>query len=295
LLCPQISIELWDIFSDCFMTYSVLQWQHKEWVRPLVTPFVVVLCVASATSLSTLLLKGRLLITKLCKRRVEMTEWHADVAYDTKTRREWIDKVTGHDQSHSTMENQAIASGMAVIDMFSAGLSAAAKSQGHFKLDAPTNRLIGYAEGLVRGASPEEVVAYLMDIESKFVQGSQNRNVTVRFEVVGAVNDHHKIVFTETKTLPFSNRTFLTSLICKKISDDPPTWGWVTVSIPGHARMRPEDEQHAVRGEVMRCVRLTAVSGKETRVEYACWLDLKGSFPKWLTHNIAMPEQVPCP
>ncbi len=88
------------------------------------------------------------------------------------------------------MENESIARGTALLDMFSAQLSSA-KSQGQFKHDPHTNRLIGYAEGLVRGASPQQIVAYLMDIESRFVQGHQNRDVTLRFEVLSTINDHH--------------------------------------------------------------------------------------------------------
>ena len=204
-----------------------------------------------------------------------MTDWMADVAHDSKRRQDWIDKLTSRDQAYNAMETQSIASGLALLDMFSAQVSSAAKSHAQFKLDARSNRLIGYHEGTVQGASPEEIVAHLTDIEGKFTQANQDRRVIVRFEVVQNVNDHHVVIFTEVKTAPFHNRTFLTSSVCKKISDDPPTWVWVTASIPGHGRIRPEDERHAVRGEVMRCCRLTAVSAKETTMQYGCWLDLK--------------------
>jgi hypothetical protein len=259
-----------------------------------VRPYIVVLCIASATSVVTLVLKGRLLIKKFCQRGSEMTDWMADVAHDSKRRQDWIDKLTSRDQVYNTMETQSIASGLALLDMFSAQVSSAAKSHAQFKLDARSNRLIGYHEGTVQGASPEEIVAHLTDIEGKFTQANQDRSVIVRFEVVQNVSDHHVVIFTEAKAAPFQNRTFLTSLICKKISDDPPTWVWVTASIPGHGRIRPEDERHAVRGEVMRCCRLTAVSAKDTTMQYGCWLDLKGSFPQWMTQNIAMPQQVCC-
>ena len=278
--------------SDGFMTYSVRQQQYKPWVQPLLLPYLIVFCIAAVTSVATIGLKCRLVIGKLCKRGAEMTDWHADVAHDSKRRQEWIAKLAAEEQVYNTMENESIARGTALLDMFSAQLSSAAKSQGRFKHDPHTNRLIGYAEGLVRGASPQQIVAYLMDIESRFVQGHQNRDETVRFEVLSTINDHHKVVYTEVKTAPFTNRTFLTSFVCLKISLEPPTWVWVALPIPAHPRIRPEDERHAVRGEVMRCCKLTATSATETKMEYASYIDLRGNFPGWLINNVVLPAQV---
>jgi hypothetical protein len=196
------------------MTFSVWRQSSKVWVRPLVIPYIATFCVAAITSVGTIGYKCRMVLTKLCKRSSESTDWHVDVAHDRASRRELIGKLAAHEQSYNTMESQSIASGVALIEIFSSSLSSEAGSQAHWKLDVNSNRLIGYTEGIVRGASPEDVIAYLMDIESRFVQADQNRDVTVRFEVLQKVNDHHNAVFTEIKTAPFTNRTFVNSLIC---------------------------------------------------------------------------------
>jgi hypothetical protein len=274
------------------MTYSVWRQSSKDWVRPLVIPYIAIFCVAAITSVGTIGYKCRMVLTKLCKRSSESTDWHVDVAHDRETRRDFIGKLTSHEQSYNTVESQSIASGVAFIEIFSSSLSSEAGSQARWKFDANSNRLICYTEGIVRGASPEDVIAYLMDIESRFIQADQNRDVMVRFEILEKVNDHHNAIFTEVKTAPFTNRTFVNSLICRKILDDPPTWAWVAIPVPGHARVRPEDERGTVRAEVFRSVRVTAMSDNECRMEYACWLDLRGNFPTWFTDRVALPNQL---
>jgi hypothetical protein len=81
--------------------------------------------------------------------------------------------------------------------------------------------------------------------------------------------------------------------VCQKFSES--VWLWVMVPLSGHARISPHGEQHAVRAEAMRCCRITAGSESETLVEYACWVDLKGSVPTWLNNHVAVPTQLHLP
>ena len=116
-------------------------------------------------------------------------------------------------------------------------------------------------------------------------------SVYVHYEKREAKNSHHLIAFTEMKNPPFHNRTFLTATIWKKLSEAPATYAWVTAPLDTHPSVKPEDERHAVRAEIHRCVRLTAVGEASdiTKFEYAVSLDLKGHVPKRLIQGIAVP------
>jgi hypothetical protein len=51
----------------------------------------------------------------------------------------------------------------------------------------------------------------------------------------------------------------------------------MAASIDGHASVSREEEAHAVRADLARCVKLTALSNHSTKLETS--LDLKGNFP----------------
>jgi hypothetical protein len=93
----------------------------------------------------------------------------------------------------------------------------------------------------------------------------------------------------EKKTEPFLNRTWLLSLVWKKILDAPPTYIWVAAPRDQHAKIAPADEAHAIRAVGTRCVRCV-LDGTSTRLEYACALDMGGHLPQWLVENIAVPK-----
>ena len=105
----------------------------------------------------------------------------------------------------------------------------------------------------------------------------------------------HSIVFIELKTPPFKNRTWLTSMVCKRICDDPPTFLWVGVPLDTHPSIRPDDEHHAIRAEGSRCLRLTSIGPDLTRLEFCASLDLRGSLPQWLTDKVAVPTLLHVP
>ncbi len=144
-------------------------------------------------------------------------------------------------------------------------------------------------------ASPEDVAALLIHSDSRFFKSNSDAAVVVREAILEEVNDHHRVHYYEVKTPPVHNRTFLSSLAIKKISDDPPVYVWVAAPILKHERISLHDERHAVRAEVTRCIRMTGVAENVTLVEYACTLDLKGSIPRWITSNVAIPNLMTLP
>jgi hypothetical protein len=50
-----------------------------------------------------------------------------------------------------------------------------------------------------------------------------------------------------------------------------------------------------VRAGGVRCFRCTRIGDNETKVEYACSLDLRGHVPQWLTDSVATPELMKTP
>ena len=110
-------------------------------------------------------------------------------------------------------------------------------------------------------------------------QSKLNRDVYPHYEVREIVNEHHSILFAETRSPPFRPRTLVCSLLWKKVCDEPLTYVWCAVSIDGHASVSAEDELQAVRADVVRCVKLTALSAHLTKLEVVTSLDPKGNFP----------------
>jgi hypothetical protein len=155
--------------------------------------------------------------------------------------------------------------------------------------------LIGTAEAVVRGAGPKEIVAFLMAFNSRYFRSTLSADLDVRHDLLEVKNRHHTVIFLEFKTAPFANRTFLSMLVWKKLSNAPPTYIWVGVPVDRHAQIAPHEEAHAVRAKGSRCLRLTALANDVTRLEYACTLDLRGQLPTWLTETIALPELMKTP
>ena len=137
--------------------------------------------------------------------------------------------------------------------------------------------LVGHTELVIHGTSPLDIIAFLMDADSNYIRSRRNHNVDVRYGVREVRNPHHSVTFNEVKTAPFQNRTFLQAVLWKKLSDT--QFVWCTYPIADHPTVQPSDESHAVRAELVRCIRATYLAQGATRLEYACSVDLKGRFP----------------
>jgi hypothetical protein len=137
-----------------------------------------------------------------------------------------------------------------------------------------------------------EIVAYILNYDGRHIQSDQNVAVDVRVETVAKLNDHHVIIFNRKKIgSGLRDRTFLNSVIAKKVADTPPTYVLVGVPLSQHPKITPKDEAGAVRAESFRSCRFTEVAPGRTKIEYCCSLDLKGWVPQLFTNKIAIPQQ----
>jgi hypothetical protein len=141
-------------------------------------------------------------------------------------------------------------------------------------------------------AAPQEIVAYFLNYDSRFVQFTTDPTIFVRSEVVEHVNAHHAILFNRCKATGLSDRTFLNSVVAKKVEDDPPTYMVVVLPIAQHDKITPKDEKGAVRAENCRAFKLTEVSAGITKLEYTCSLNLRGSIPQAFTNKVSVPAQM---
>jgi hypothetical protein len=160
------------------------------------------------------------------------------------------------------------------------------------KLDEATGLLFGRAAAMVR-ATPQEIVAYVLNyVDGRFTQSTTDPTVFIRSEVVEHVNAHQTIIFMRCKATGLSDRTFLNSIVAKKVEDDPPTYMLVVFPILQHDKITPKDEKGAVRAEVCRAFKLTEVAAGITKLEYTCSLNLRGSIPQAITNKVSVPGQM---
>jgi hypothetical protein len=225
--------------------------------------------------------------------------WRADVAHDRGRRAHYIQPMKATEQTYTASENEVVARALGLFGAFARRHGRAHTRRLHrpatvdrlqIKHDERSGGYIGEGEAKISGATPEDVVAYLMDVNSRHFQSRLSRELYKCYEVRDVVNEHHSIVFNEMHQAPFQTRTFIVSLIWKRACDDPLTYIFAAASIDNHASVSPEAEAHAVRADILRCVKLTALSSHSTKLEMVTSLDLKGSFPSWFTNAIVLPQ-----
>ena len=240
--------------------------------------------------------------------------WLADLEHDRATRDEMVAAMAGDGHAYDAEEDSMIQQRLAMLAANSAHAgelsrsdsltSAVRRTSGRAgqraeakhgptvdsrwtKRDDATGELVGYVELVIRGAEPLDIIAYLMDLNGRHWRSRLDPEVDVRAELREVRSLHHIVGFYEGKAAPLKNRTFLSTLMWKHLSDA--QFVWCLSPIADHPTITPSDEGDAVRAEAARVLRLTVIAQNVTRVEYACKLDLKGSCPAWLTHKVALP------
>jgi hypothetical protein len=218
--------------------------------------------------------------------------WCADVSDDRSYRDHWLQFVSTRPQEYDAEETAAIRKGEALLQAFDSWKATARDVPGisptvdkaQTKFDKRTGRLIGRAEGIIRGVAPLEVCAYMMNFGSKHQKATVfNPLLHVIWEVREVKNEHHTVIFVEMRMKGLlKNRTFLNVLVWRQVSDSPPTFVWVSSPIRTHPSVSVKDEEHAVRGEGLRCFRLTQLGPNTTKAEWGCALDLRGRVPKFV-------------
>ena len=221
--------------------------------------------------------------------------WLADVEHDRETRKDIIAQMVADRHVYNDEEDSIIQRGLA---MFADNLAQAGKMQ-HFKhgptidsswtkLDKRSGLLVGNTECVIRGAGPFDIMAYLMDLSGRHFRSTLDPETDIRDDLREVRNSHHIVEFYEGTAAPFNNRTFLQSLVWKRLSDA--QFVWCLAPIADHPSVTPSDERDTVRAEAVRVLRFTVIAQNVTRVEYACTLDLKGHCPTWLTNNLVIPN-----
>ena len=243
-------------------------------------------------------LKANLLLLQMSLEDEDKKAWIEDVTHDTAQRQDRILELgSASGLSYTTTENGLLRKGAAMFAVFEAS-SAGAKQLEHSelimysetKLDQATNLLLGRAAAMVR-ATPPDIVAYMLNYDSRFLESTNDPTVFIRSEVVEHVNAHQTIIFNRCKATGISDRTFLNSIVAKKVEDDPPTYVLVVFPILQHDKIAAKDEKGAVRAEVCRAFKLTEVAAGITKLEYACSLNLRGSIPQTITNKVSVPGQ----
>jgi hypothetical protein len=244
-------------------------------------------------------LKAALVLLQPKVEAEKLAVWLANVEHDVNQREDRIaamDSAVG--RVYKISEAEMLAKGAEMFAVFEAS-SAGAKRLTHSplimysetKLDVATHLLYGRAAAMVR-ATPEEIVAYFLNYDGRFMQSTFDPAVFVRCELLHNVNAHHAIVFNRVKATGLSDRTFLNSIVAKKVEDDPPIYMVVVLPIAQHDKITPKDERGAVRAENCRAFKLTEVSVGITKLEYTCSLNLGGSIPQAITNKVSVPGQM---
>lgn len=232
----------------------------------------------------------------------QLQSWLNDVEADCSRRNAIVNQIRHGDHLCSEEESALIAQGTAKLGDFGKGkgkVRSLKMSQtvrtAQVRSDEKTGQLIGEVECAVRGVSPEELVAYLMHFDSKLNESQLNSEVDVRYEILEVKSLRHMVAFSEMKTAPLLNRTFMGAMLWQKICEAPVTYVWVAVPIEGHPKVPAEEEAHALRGEVTRCFQLTGLSDGSTKMRYVCSANLKGRLPQWFSDQVALPSLMQLP
>jgi hypothetical protein len=223
--------------------------------------------------------------------------WIEDVEFDTKQREDRIAELeSASGQVYDLREDALIAKGPSMFAVFEASSAAATQLKhsalimySETKLDAATGLLFGRAAAMVR-ATPQEIAAYILNYDGRHIHSSPGPHV--RAEVLEHVNAHCTIIFNRVRAPCVSDRTFLSSIVAKRVADDPQTYMVVTLPIAQHDKVTAKDENGAVRAESCRAFKLTEVDAGITKLEYACSLDLGGSIPQAITNKVSVPGQM---
>ena len=225
--------------------------------------------------------------------------WRENLESDLERQRLWVQKIDSANHAYDDEENESFCMGLEMLQLVGEQARKTMKHQPTVTSactahDAATNRFIGMAEAFLR-ATPQQIIAYLMDYNNSFAVSRRNPEIEVRNDVLESSSDHRTVIYNEFKTLPgFDNRAILNACIFKRLDQPQPTYMWITVPIAEHPAIGKADMVNVVRAETIRCMRMTAEE-EGTRLEYAGSLDLKGHFPKWATDKFVLPETMHLP
>ena len=230
----------------------------------------------------------------------ELAVFLDDVQHDTSQRQARIAEMASPSgRTYSTTEIEALGTCAGMLELFdssSDGVTQLARPVSIIRLetkqDPATRRLIDRVEANIR-ADPRDVVAYILNLDSRIIQSLNSADVNlVRFECLAAVNAHHTVGFGRFKATGVSDRTFLNSTLAKQVAEDPPTFEVAVVPIPRHEKIVSKDEVGAYRAEVYRSFRITEVAPGTSKLETSGTVDLHGWVPQIVADTIVVRTQL---
>ncbi len=105
-----------------------------------------------------------------------MRQWTADAAYDTIIQRRRTQRMATEEQTYTVEEMGMIERCMALFDAFDLSSananeleSASTMEFARTKRDVTTGMLVGRSRAVIRGASPEDLVAYAMEGDNRHI------------------------------------------------------------------------------------------------------------------------------
>ena len=219
-------------------------------------------------------LERNLAILQLGLEEEDLKVWLDNLAHDTAQRRKTMNAMEpASTQVYTAAEAELIDKGTAAFAQYDSNPAPVEQlkrsvtiARSETKRHEDGRLLLGRAEAEV-AAGPLEIVAYMLNYDSRHIRSNWNRAVDVRVDIVDRVNDHHIIVFNRRKSAGFSDRTFLNETIAKQVADDPTTYILVSLPIAEHPKITTKDEAGAVRAEAFRSFRFTEMAPGRSKME----------------------------
>ena len=114
--------------------------------------------------------------------------WIIDLEHDRNHRKNMMAKMVADRTAYDHEEDSMIQRRLAMLAADSAGKVRRCKSgptvdSSSTRLDEESGLLVGNAQLVIHGAGPLDIIAYLMDAESRHEQSRKDPQVNVRFEV----------------------------------------------------------------------------------------------------------------
>ena len=151
-------------------------------------------------------------------------QWLADSAHDRERRQQLIEQLGRDFQPYCESEAGMIQYGLKMLDDFATSgssvreLTCAAtvdtavvketRGQARGLFGRGVAEVIGKTELTIRGASPQDVIAYLMLLDGRHFQSTINKEQEVCNEIREVKNPHHFVSHYEIKTEPLQTAPF---------------------------------------------------------------------------------------
>jgi hypothetical protein len=225
--------------------------------------------------------------------------WRSDVEADRADRAAWIQTFASTDLVYSPEQESALQRCMEMLAVFGPGKSLGnpishnrTVDRAETKSNEETGEVYGVMDGIIHGATPLDIIAYAMCFNGRHIQSDWDPHIDVISELLDT-GPHYAVTYSEKMSPPIRNRTFLNQLVCKKLSDDPSTYILAVTPLAEHEYVdaRLESRGRKIRAEVVRGFRLTLTETDKTRMEYVCFIDLKGRVPSYFTAKVVIPQQ----